>query len=117
MEIHNKEVFVLKHEIKQFINEKLCPTIGCKEIEISLPVAIKGFAEVGEVDTKCCGPAEIIPNSDHCPGDRDAVARFVIRQKIVVEVPVDFGVKTDVGDAMVDFDDRIERRTECGCER
>ena len=95
-------------------HDVLCPTVGVKEIEISVPVAIKGYAEIGEIQTKCCGPAEIVPNSSFCPGRNDAVARYVIREKIRVEVPITFGAKTKVGEYRVDYDDRPDEQ-ECGC--
>ena len=103
----------MKHEIKQFVNDELCHRKARKEVEISLPVEIRGFAKVGEVEAKCCGHAEIVPNSDFCPGEHDAVVKFVIRQKIKVEIPVTFGVKTDVGEEKMHFDESIDL---CGCE-
>ena|GEM_PF-6741448 len=103
----------MKQTIKQFMDDKLCPVMSRKEVDISLPVEIKGFANVGEVETRCCGPVKITANSDFCPGDHDAVLKFVISQRIQVDIPVTFGVKTEIGEEKVDFEDQDD--DDCRC--
>ena len=95
----------MKQTVKKFMDDNLCPVLSRKEVDISLPVEIRGFARVGEVETRCCGPVKITANSDFCPGDHDAVLKFVISQRIQVDIPVTFGVKTEIGEEKVDFDD------------
>ena len=102
----------MEHENKNFIHDVTCPAVATKEVDICLPVSIEGFAHVGEIHSKCCGPAVIHPGMDCCPGEHDAVFKFVIRQKIGVAVPVTFGTKTKVGKSKVDFDD-----CECGHDK
>jgi hypothetical protein len=105
----------MKQEFKKFVNDNVCAANGIQEIEICVPVAVGGFAEVGDIYTGCDGPAEIIPNTNFCSGENDKVARFVIRQRLKVDVPVTFGASVDVGEAAVDFDD-AENEPDCSCK-
>lgn len=91
-------------EYEQHIVKELCPTVGVAEVEVGVPVCIKAFAHVGKVKTQCIGKADIIPDTDICKGKPDNVCKFVISQKIKVEIPVMFGAKTEVGEASVDCD-------------
>ena len=107
----------MKNIFKKFVHDSICPAVETKELDICLPVSIKGVAEVGEVATKCDGPPRIIPNTDFCPGKHDHVFKFVVRQKIKVEVPVAFGARTSVGDYTVHFDDMpCEPDCDCDCD-
>ena len=107
----------MKCEFKEF-SHNACPVLEKKELTISIPVSIKGFAEVGEVKTKC-GCHETICGDD-CKGCHDAEDKFVITQKINVEIPLTFGAKTKVGEAIVDFDDECachdKKDDECECK-
>ncbi len=94
-------------EYEQHIVKELCPTVGTVEVDVGVPVCVKAFAHVGKVKTECIGKAEIIPGSDCCKGKPDNVCKFVISQKIKVEIPVMFGAKTEVGEPSVD----------CGCPK
>ena len=90
----------MKHECKSCVCERKAE----RDIDIYVPVLVKGFAEVGEIQTKCEGPCSVIHGSHHCPGRHDANACFVICQKVKVEVPVTFGAITEVDEYKVDAD-------------
>jgi len=109
----------MKNIFKKFVHDSVCPAVKTTEMDICVPISIRGVADVGEVSTICQGPPKIIPNTDHCPGKRDNVFNFVIRQKLKVEVPVKFGAKTVVGEHTVHFEEKpCEAEHECddGCE-
>jgi len=96
----------MKHECKACV----CERTAEKEIDIYVPVAVKGFAELGEIRTKCEGCADIIVGTNRCPGKHDDVAHFVICQKVNIEVPVTFGAKTEVEEFKVDVKENCEKR-------
>ena len=97
----------MNKEYEQHIVKELCPTMGVQEVEVGVPVCIKAFAHVGKVKTECVGNAEIIPDTEVCRGKPDSVCKFVISQKIKIEIPVMFGAKTEIGEAAID----------CGCPK
>ena len=78
-----------------------CPVTETVRVNIGVPVAIRGFADIGKVRIKCEGH-EIIPGTDF-PGEHDAVKEFVICQKIKVKIPVVFSATADVCKAIVNF--------------
>ena len=84
----------MNKEYEQHIIKELCPTMGVQEVEVGVPVCIKAFAHVGKVKTECIGNAEIIPGAELCKGKPDGVCKFIISQKIKIEIPVMFGVLT-----------------------
>ncbi|MFI3175937.1 MAG: hypothetical protein R3Y67_00415 [Eubacteriales bacterium] len=97
-------------ELEDYCEEKkLKCEIACKEkfyqsSELSVPVKIRPFAQIGRITTACYGAPVITPGSD-CQGDCDQVCEFVITQKLCVELPIRFGadVKTKAP------------RVQCGC--
>lgn len=97
----------MNKEYEQHIIKELCPTMGVQEVEVGVPVCIKAFAHVGKVKTECVGNAEIIPGAETCKGTPDGVCKFIISQKIKIEIPVMFGAKTEIGEAAID----------CGCPK
>ena len=90
-----------------------CPTVAAKEVQISVPVSIRAFAEVGDIRTTCIGAAVITPNGAHPRRHCDNVFKFVISQCIKVDVPVVFGCNTEVGEACADFEE--SSGGDCGC--
>lgn len=79
-----------------------CPAVGYQKAEVSVPVTIRPFTNVGDAITKCCGDAVIIPEHHPCMGEKNGVCMFTIHQTICVEVPIEFGAVTTVGDTYID---------------
>ncbi len=83
--------------------------IGCtetcyKDINVSIPVTIKPFGKIGNVKTKCLEGSIICKNnSHHCPDTEDS-CKYVITQKICVEIPVVFGASVEAEEAFIDCD-------------
>jgi hypothetical protein len=79
-----------------------CPAIGYQSFSICAPVEVRPFAIAGEARTSCCEQPVIKPGRDVCPGEINGACYFTISQTICVEVPVEFGAETIVGDASVE---------------
>ena len=91
---------------------KKCETeVGCTEscyrdINVSVPITIKPFGEVGNAKTECVGNAVVVEKYEPCDRKYDDFCKFTITQKLRVEVPVIFGARAEAGDACVDCDDK-----------
>ena len=90
---------------KNWISESNCSSNAFEEMNITVPVAVRGFADVGNVEFKCMGPSVITRNCDRTPGNPCAVSKFTVSQRLRVDIPIDFGAKADVGEGHVEFND------------
>lgn len=84
-----------------------CPVVGYQDVNVSIPVTIKPFGEAGNARTQCLGSAVVTSGIERGQGKPDGACRFTIRQRLRVEVPVIFGARAEIGDAIVD----------CGCAK
>jgi hypothetical protein len=82
-----------------------CCAVGYQDVNVCIPVTIKTFGEAGNAKTQCLGNAVVTTGCDKCQGKADDLCKFTISQRLRVEVPVVFGARAEVGDAIVD----------CGC--
>ena len=73
-----------------------CETTTQQMVDISLPVQVRPFANIGTVVSRCCGPATISPGITPPPGS-STDCDFTIHQRICVEVPVEFGATVTPG--------------------
>lgn len=81
---------------------EVCPALGFQDVIVGVPVEIKPFAKVGKICTECVGKPVIDRSGKPCEGKHKEVCKFVISQKMRVEVPVIFGAKTEVGEAEIE---------------
>ena len=81
---------------------RTCPTVGYQKLYICVHVSVTPFAKTGNTITKCCGDAVVVPGEKPCPGKKNGTCSFTIIQTICVEVPVEFGATSMVGDTYVD---------------
>ena len=82
-----------------------------KFLSIALPVRVTPLVKVKPIKTECCGKPIITPTKHgNCSivNDKDN-CEFTIVQKMKLEIPVEFKVKTDVSDPFVD----CEMKKEC----
>ena len=77
-----------------------CPTVTSKSVEVCVPISVKPFANVGKISTFCCGEPVIRSRKD-CEGEQNGECEFTIKQKICIEVPIEFGAKTNSGEVFV----------------
>jgi hypothetical protein len=91
-----------------------CIAMGYQDVNVCIPITIKPFGEVGNAKTLCQGSPVVMAGSCSCMGNTGEVCMFTISQKLRVEVPVIFGARAEVGDAIVDCQGADACR-ECGC--
>lgn len=100
----------MPEEMKNFIPEfdKDCKETIDKFVSIALPVKVTPEVDVRPVTTECCGRPIITPGKRHkCElGKENGDCEFIIIQKMKVEIPVKFKVKTDIDDPFVDCEVR-----------
>ena len=101
-------------EEKPMDNRTGCPAVGYQDVNVCVPVTIKPFGEAGNVKTQCIGNPVISSKCDTCSGNPGGVCKFTISQKLRVEVPVIFGAKAEVGEAVIDCQQPKEETNYCG---
>ena len=72
-------------------------TVGRQTIDICVPIEVHPFAKVGEITVKCCDDPIVKEDEE----DEDKCS-FIIKQKICIEVPIEFGAETETGDTFID---------------
>ena len=100
-------------EEKPMDNRTGCPAVGYQDVNVCIPVTIKPFGEAGNVKTQCLGNPVISSKCDTCSGNPGGVCKFTISQKLRVEVPVIFDAKAEVGEAVIDCQQK-EETNYCG---
>ncbi|MBP3320325.1 MAG: hypothetical protein J6K87_01600 [Clostridia bacterium] len=88
-----------------------CSAVGFQDVMIGVPVEIKPFATVGKIHTECISEPVISKNLCLCEEKSCDTCKFIITQKIRVEIPVTFGAKTEVSKAIIDC-----KYNGCTCE-
>ena len=75
-----------------------------KFLSIALPVKVTPSVDVKPVKAETCGRPIITPSKHgRCElGNKDGDCEFTIIQKMKIEIPVRFKVKTDIDDPFVD---------------
>lgn len=97
------------HESSQI--EEVCPALGCQDVSVGVPVEVKPFAKVGKIKAECISRPTIERSGKMPEGHPKEVCKFIISQKLRVEVPVSFGAKVEVGEARIDC-----KHGHCSCE-
>lgn len=65
-----------------------------QKAKVSLPVSVEPFVVYGKIKAKCCGNPKIsIECKDNCS--------YVITQEICIDIPLKFGVTTEIKDEYV----------------
>lgn len=80
-----------------------CPATGHQKINVTVPVTVTPYAHTGEIRVKCCGHP-VVHSACALPdaGNYNDTCSFTIAQTICVEVPVEFGADTNIGDTLID---------------
>ena len=74
-----------------------------QDVCVCVPVTIEPVVKVGDARVRRIGKVEVSSDCD-CKGCNDTTCKFVISQKLRVEVPVDFDAKACPGEAYVNCD-------------
>ena len=104
-------------KIEKHILENGCPSNAFEEVNVTVPITVRAYADIGNVDLKCMGSAVITRNCDDPPGVPHAVSKFTVRQKMRVDIPIVFGAETDVGEGYIEFPSSGSVPDKCKCPR
>ena len=80
-----------------------CPAVGVQTVDLCVPVMVMPHAMVGQTRVICCGNPIITPGNN-CPISPITECGFTIRQRVCVEVPVEFGADANALDVHVHCD-------------
>ena len=73
-----------------------CLKIGSACVDVSVPVEVKPEVAIGKIETKCDGTPTI--DCEECCGEGCVIK---ITQRICIRVPIQYGVKTSVGEKTI----------------
>ncbi|MCL1806642.1 MAG: hypothetical protein FWG31_02950 [Oscillospiraceae bacterium] len=95
---------------KKFVHECERPVEVHEEIGIAVPVTVRAEAEVKDVKIRCNGCE--VHEGGNCPGRPHAVSKFVVSQRIELDIPIEFECEVDVGEGHINYDVLEDN---CGC--
>lgn len=74
-----------------------CEKVGYQYADICVPVEIKPDAEIGRIETECCGEPDI-----SCKQNReDCTCEVRIVQKICIKIPIRYSVEACKGESTI----------------
>ena len=79
----------------QGCKDETCKKIINQKADVNVPVEIKPKAEVGKIESECCGEPRIF--NDECENS----CKITIVQTIRVKIPIKYNVSTNVGESSV----------------
>ena len=107
-----------KHE--KFTLQGGCPAEVIERAKVAVPITVRAFSDVDDVELCCDGKPIVIKNSHITPGCPGAVSKFTVAQKMCIKIPIMFGADCDVGEghAVYDMDDDspCDCKRECDCD-
>ena len=80
--------------IENEFTEKCCKVVGYQPTEISAPITVKPYAHLISTKTFCFGKPIIKTEKENCDVKGEEKCKFKIKQKLSVEVTVEFGAKS-----------------------
>ena len=86
------------------IQENTCMSNTIEEVNVSVPVSVRAYSNVGKASINCMGTPVINTNSFQPTCEHCSVSKFMISQNLLVEIPVMFGAEVEVGSEHVYFD-------------
>ena len=90
-----------------------CPFSVFEDVDVAVPVSVRAFADVGNVAFRCLG-ATIIPESSGKSFCGCGCDKFIISQKMRIDIPVMYGAEADVGEGHIHFEEP-KSHSDCGC--
>ncbi|MDF2943194.1 MAG: hypothetical protein K0S01_2052 [Herbinix sp.] len=75
-----------------------CERTMHQKAKVSLPISIEPFVVSGKIKARCCGDPKVsIDCKDNCS--------YVITQEICIEIPLKFGVSTEINEEYVECEE------------
>jgi hypothetical protein len=76
-----------------------CEKTVHQKTKVSLPISVEPFVIPGRVRARCCGTAKVtIEPFNECKEN----CNYVITQEICIEIPLKFGVSTEIKDSFIE---------------
>lgn len=73
--------------------EQTCTRVSMQYAQVQLPVTVDAFAQLGEVQTQCCGEPEIVREEGPCG------CKLYITQNLSIRIPVQYSSSVTAGDS------------------
>ena len=93
-----------------------CATINHRLVDLCVPVNVKPFTNIGKVKVTCCDDATVVPGIEECIGTPSGECNFTIKQRICVEIPVEFGADVTTEEVHISCDEADPDNPCGGCE-
>lgn len=81
--------------------KRCCKVVGYQPAEVSAPITVIPYAHLVSTKTFCFGKPIIKTEKEHCDGKGEK-CKFKIKQKLCVEVSVEFGAKSFMEDPRIE---------------
>ena len=94
------EVFKMPNEDR--FPKKCCKVVGYQPAEVSAPITVTPYAHLVSTKTFCFGKPLIKTEKENCDGKGEEKCKFKIKQKLCVEVTVEFGAKSVMEDPRIE---------------
>jgi hypothetical protein len=83
-------------EMETFIT---CEKVVHQKTKVSLPISVEPFVIPGKIKARCCGTTKVtIDPFNECKDN----CNYVITQEICIEIPLKFGVSTEIKESFVE---------------
>ena len=98
-----------------------CCGCGCGRGRMCLPLCVIPRAAPGRVRAYCCGAPKLVRAND--PGACCGECRYILRQPMMAEIPVEIGAAAFAGTPFLQFDPQCncwkweEEEVSCNCAR
>jgi len=86
-----------KHDEHDKHDKRDCDKVGEQYVDISLPIEICPEADLGKIETECCGKPYVQCEQEPC----GATCSIIITQSVKIKIPVKFGIKTIEGNSFI----------------
>jgi len=93
---NNDALFELRHGKPPCgCDDEACKKTITQKADVSIPVAIKPAADVGDIEAECVGEPQVTKDMCH------ESCKITVTQTISVRIPIRYSVTTDVGESEV----------------
>lgn len=90
-----------QQEYKVVPVDETCQSEAFLPMTVSAPVQVKPFVRELPINAFCCGDPVLTRIPPPCRGKDGVICSFIITQNICVEIPIEIGVRSRVGDPFV----------------
>lgn len=77
------------------IQSLTCTSIASQYADVDIPIKLKPYAHLGEIETECCGEPVIEMRQNH---GRGCGCEIVVTQKVCIRIPIEYGMAAHIGE-------------------